>query len=112
MAPDAIICGNDNLAVMLDQTLAKLGYRVPQDVLVTGFNDVSISWLSTPMVTTMHQPCADIGGVAFRRLLARMACPTLPTTTLLLPATLVERESTLITKTNQKGRLRNGKRSS
>lgn len=92
--PDAIICGNDNLAVMLDQTLAKLGYRVPQDILVTGFNDVSIARLSTPTVTTMHQPCADIGAVAFRRLISRMADPALPTTTLLLSATLVEREST------------------
>ena len=76
------------------QTLGRLGVKVPDDLLITGFNDVSISWLSSPAITTVRQPTDVLGSVALRRLFERIASPTLPTAEILIDAPLVVRDST------------------
>lgn len=93
--PDAFVCGNDITAALLIQSLGELGIRVPDDMLVTGFNDVSISRLSTPSITTVHQPTDLIGRTVFNRLVERMANPALPAQEILLSAPLVVRRSTM-----------------
>ena len=92
--PDAILCGDDHSAAMLMKTLAKLGLRVPDDILLAGFNDVQIASLTTPGLTTIHQPCEDIARETFRALLDRIAERTRPVREIYLPAPLVERGST------------------
>lgn len=93
--PDAIVCLNDADAAQLMQTLSGLGLSVPRDILVAGFNDVNIAKLTTPPLTTIHQPCDQIAIAAFGRLVARIRNPALPPTELLLPAPLVVRGSTV-----------------
>ena len=93
-APDAIVCGNDRVAAALMATLASIGKRVPDDVLVAGFDDVNFAGLVSPGLTTMHQPCAEIGSTAYRTLLARVETPSLPPRTISLTAPLVVRAST------------------
>lgn len=93
-APDAIVCGNDRVAAALMATLASIGKRVPDDVLVAGFDDVNFASLVSPGLTTMHQPCAEIGSTAYRTLLARVETPSLPPRTISLTAPLVIRAST------------------
>lgn len=68
---DAFVCENDILAALLMKTLFRLGLRVPDDVQVTGFDDVRLARLTTPALTTVRQPCAAIARVAFERLLGR-----------------------------------------
>lgn len=92
--PDAFVCGGDVSAARFKQTLEQLEVNVPQDVLLAGFNDLQIASLLTPPLTTIHQPCEQIGEMAFRRLLARIAEPGEPPLELYLPAPLVMREST------------------
>jgi len=92
--PDAFVCGNDITAAWLMRTLARLGLKVPDDLLVTGFNDVSISWLSSPAITTVRQPTDEIGSLALQRLFERIANPKLPVAEILVNAPLVVREST------------------
>jgi LacI family transcriptional regulator len=92
--PDAFACGNDKVAARLHQTLAALGRRVPDDVLLAGFDDIQIARAMTPQLTTMHQPCEDIATTAFRTLLERIANPSLPPRDIFLQAPLVVREST------------------
>lgn len=92
--PDAFICGNDTAAAKFKQTLEKLGLSVPKDVLLAAFDDVQIAGLLTPPLTTIHQPCAEIGAAAFNRLLTRIATPDLPAQEIYLSAPLVLREST------------------
>ena len=92
--PDAIICGNDRVAAALMATLASCGKRVPKDVLLAGFDDVNFARLISPGLTTMHQPCAEIGATAYRTLLARVERPDLPPRTISLTAPLVVRAST------------------
>ena len=92
--PDAIVCGNDTTALQLKQTLDRLGVRVPDDVMLAGFDDVQLASLMSPQLTTIHQPCDSIGATAFKTLMERIADPELPQREILLPAPLVVRGST------------------
>ena len=92
--PDAIICDSDTTAAILRQTLDKLGYSVPRDLMIAGFDDVQLASLMVPPLTTIHQPCEEIGVQAFRRLLARIVAPDLVPAEILIDAPLVVREST------------------
>ena len=92
--PDAFVCGNDTHAAIFKQTLEKVGLTVPGDVLLAGFDDVKLAALLTPPLTTIRNPCAEIGAKAFGVLIARMARPDAPSSDVFLPAPLVVREST------------------
>ena len=91
--PEAFVCGNDTAAVRLKISLEKLGFRVPDDIRLVGFDDVKYAKIVTPQLTTVHQPCEKIAEVAFHRLLARIADPSLQPCTISLPADLVVRAS-------------------
>lgn len=92
--PDAFVCENDRAAGILLKTLAALGLKVPEDVMVAGFDDMQYARMATPALTTIHQPCAEIAETAFRRLVGRIARPDLPPICISLPAPLVVRGST------------------
>lgn len=92
--PDAIACYNDRQASILVQTLAKLGYSVPGDIEVVGFDDVNYAVLSSPKLTTMRQPCAELASLAFDMLLSRIRNAAAPVRETFLSAPLVVREST------------------
>lgn len=91
---DAFLCGDDETAAKLMQTLDRIGCAVPGKVLVAGFNDLRIASLLSPPLTTMRISCEQIAEAAFMRLLARINSPKLPPTAILLPAELVPRAST------------------
>jgi len=93
--PDAFMCSNDLNAAVFAKTLETLGISVPRDVLLTGFADLPIASLMTPRLTTIRQSREQMGRMAFKRLLDRMADPTLPPNEILFPAPLVVRESTM-----------------
>ena len=93
--PDAIVCENDVIAATLKKTLESLGYVVPGDLLLAGFDDVQIARLSSPGITTIRQPCEEIARTALERLLARIANRELVPTSILLPHQLIVRSSTL-----------------
>ena len=92
--PDAIVCGNDRVAADMIASLNAIGKRVPQDMLLAGFDDVNFARFVSPSLTTMHQPCTEIGKVAYETLLARVKDPQSPPRTISLFAPLVERAST------------------
>lgn len=94
LSPDAFVCEDDDMAAVMIQSLAKLGFAVPDDVMVAGFDDVKIAGLVTPPLTTMRQPHEALAATAFRRILERIARPELLPTEIFLPATLVRRAST------------------
>lgn len=90
---DAIICANDDTAAMLIRTMELQGMRPPHDIRVVGFDDVKYATLVSVPLTTIHQPCRDIGIVAFQTMLRRLAEPTLPVQSICLTPNLVVRES-------------------
>jgi LacI family transcriptional regulator len=91
--PDAIICGNDQTAIGAMRELQAAGIRVPADVGVVGFDDMHLSALLAPPLTTVRQPMRLLGERACSLLLERIADPALPPRTERLPAKLIIRES-------------------
>lgn len=92
--PDAIVCGNDEHAALLIETLVRIGRRVPDDVAVVGFDDINIARTTTPPLTTISQPVKKLASTAFKTLLARIRYPNNDPREILLDAPLVTRRST------------------
>jgi len=74
-------------------TLLARGIRIPQDVRIAGIDDVSYAALLPVPLTTIHQPCRDIGETALRVMLERLDRLNMPARDVLLDCTLVVRES-------------------
>ena len=69
---DALVCGNDELALAVVSRLVEGGVRVPEDVAVTGWDDTVAARYLTPGLTTVHQDVAELGALAARHLAARI----------------------------------------
>ena len=91
---DAIVCQNDVAAINLMAALRRLGRRVPEDVLVAGFDDVAYAPLLHPSLTSVRQPCRQIAGRAFDLLLERVGRVDSPAEDVRMMPTLVVRAST------------------
>lgn len=91
--PEAIVCGNDEQAMKLIDTLSGLGKRVPEDIAVVGFDDIAASRLSNPPITTISQPVRKLAATAFKSLLARIRYPNNDPREILLDAPLIARRS-------------------
>jgi len=91
--PDGFVCANDFTAAQLLKTLAGLDVSVPRDVRMAGVDDVKYASLLSVPLTTIHQPCADIGAVAIGAMLDRLRTPKMPPRDVLLNFRLVVRDS-------------------
>jgi GntR family transcriptional regulator, arabinose operon transcriptional repressor len=92
-SPHAVLCSNDQTAAKLIQTLSNLDVRLPRDVRVVGFDDISYATLLTMPLTTIHQPCREIGQAAVRAMQQRLHYPDSFPQQVLLPFNLVIRAS-------------------
>lgn len=68
--PDAVVCGDDLIALGVTRGCRGRGVRVPHDVQVTGFDDIEFARLTDPPLTTVHQPRERIAAEAVRLLAA------------------------------------------
>ncbi|MEO9821520.1 MAG: LacI family DNA-binding transcriptional regulator [Paracoccaceae bacterium] len=59
--PTAVMCGNDVLAVGALRQAIDMGLRVPQDVSITGFDDIELARIVSPALTTVHVPHREMG---------------------------------------------------
>jgi DNA-binding LacI/PurR family transcriptional regulator len=91
--PEAIVSANDRTAGRLMQLLLKAGYRIPEDIRIAGIDDVAYASLLPVPLTTVRQPCREIGVAAIRAMLERIAHPEMPARDILLDSQLVVRES-------------------
>jgi LacI family transcriptional regulator len=71
--PTALLCANDLMAIGALQYCRSAGLRVPEDVSITGFDDVPIAALITPALTTVRQPAREMGYAACMLLFDRLA---------------------------------------
>jgi len=65
----ALFCHNDLIAVGALQACSELGLRVPDDIAIIGYDDIGLSALVTPALTTLRVPRTDIGTLAMQMLL-------------------------------------------
>jgi LacI family transcriptional regulator len=92
--PTAIICVNDIMAVGVLREVREQGLSVPQDISVTGFDNVKLSEFSYPPLTTVHIPRDRIGHLAFGMLVPESARGNLPGREVVIEPELVLRDST------------------
>jgi LacI family transcriptional regulator len=70
--PDGIFAANDTSAVAIICQLKKAGIRVPEEIAVVGFNDVHISRVVDPSLTTIHYPAMEMGEIAASTLIEQL----------------------------------------
>ena len=70
--PDAVVAGSDLIAIGLIARLRERGVRVPEDVLVTGFDGTELSQIYSPSITTVVQPVEEIATEAISYLVGRI----------------------------------------
>jgi LacI family transcriptional regulator len=90
--PRAIVCANDQTALGVMHALARRGIKVPDDVAVTGFDDVPVARHMHPPLTTVRQPIQELGATAFDVLYARISESAVEPD-VVLPVELIIRES-------------------
>lgn len=76
--PDAVICANDIMAVGVCDWLTERGYRVPQDVRVTGYDCIEKAQKYLPVITSVNHEWADMGYRALKLLLDKIAGKEIP----------------------------------
>jgi LacI family repressor for deo operon, udp, cdd, tsx, nupC, and nupG len=91
--PTAIFAANDESAIGALRAAKRLGLRVPQDLSVVGFDDIGLSALFEPALTTIHQPRAALGQQAMSLILDLIEGTGSPADPVILPVQLVQRES-------------------
>ena len=92
--PTAIVCVNDFMAVGVLRELREQGLRIPQDVSVTGFDNIKLSEFCFPPLTTVHIPRQLIGHIAFECLVPGRNSPRIRGRDIVIDPELVVREST------------------
>ncbi|TNM68605.1 LacI family transcriptional regulator [Streptomyces sp. NP160] len=91
---DALVCATDTLALGALRALADAGRRVPDEVLVTGFDDVADAAYTVPSLTSVSPGHDVMVEQTARLLLRRIADPGAAPERFVSPFTVVEREST------------------
>jgi GntR family transcriptional regulator of arabinose operon len=91
--PDGFVCASDRTAALLMHTLLSQGVSIPDDVRMVGIDDVSYASLLPVPLTTLRQPCREIGAAAVAALRERVVRPDLPPRDILLHGALVVRKS-------------------
>ncbi len=88
-----IVAGNDLIAISAVRFLSEHGVRVPDDVSIVGFDDVSWARIVTPRLTTIAQPLVSIGTRAVELLQEYMSGGSVERRPLVFDVSLVERDS-------------------
>lgn len=94
LKPDAIIAINDVMAMGIISHLRANGIRVPEDVSVAGFDDLSISAIQETPLTTVRQPLDEMCSQAIEMLFSLMESRPVPDLPVKLPAPVMYRKST------------------
>lgn len=88
-----VVAANDTLAIGLLRLYHSAGVRVPEDVSIIGFDDISWSNLVSPPLSTIKLPIRGMGKEAFNMLVRRIKSPEEENKSLILDVSIIERES-------------------
>lgn len=91
--PTAIFAANDQMAIGAIHALEEMGYKIPEDVSVIGFDDITISRYIKPALTTMRVSLLQMAELAVENLVKIIEQDSGITAKFIVPANLIERES-------------------
>jgi LacI family transcriptional regulator len=87
--PDAVLGGNDRMAIAALKLLAETGVLVPGQVRVTGFNGFESARYSSPELTSVRSPAYEMGRCAGQELLNRIESGRFAQRQIVLPVTFI-----------------------
>jgi len=91
--PELIICVNDLVAIGAIRSCRAAGFRIPDDISISGYNDIPLVDMIDPPLTTVRMQLCEIGKEAGRLMLDHLDKPVSPTQTIRIPSDLVVRGS-------------------
>lgn len=91
--PEAIFCINDLTAIGVMKTLQNNGYQIPKDVGVMGFDNIHLSTMILPTLTTIEQSTYELGSMAAEILIGSIHDPGRGEVSIVLEPKLIIRES-------------------
>lgn len=91
--PTAVFCVSDELAVGALDCALDQGVNVPEELSLMGFDDIDLSQVVRPKLTTVHQPIREIGEEAAKLMIALIEGNASGHSTLILPHEIRERET-------------------
>ncbi len=92
--PDAFFCISDMLASAAIHAAIKRGHRVPEDISVVGFDNITLSEMMNPSITTIRQPVAQLGALAAEMIIRLIENGEEPVKSIHLGTELIVRDST------------------
>ena len=92
--PDAFFAVSDIFAAAAIRGLHRYNLRIPDDVMVIGFDNIPISMMTSPSITTISQPTISQGYAACESLIDMIENPGVVSQSLILETELIVREST------------------
>lgn len=92
--PTAVFAFSDEMAMSCLATLHKMGYNIPEDFSVMGFDNISYAEYCYPALTTIAQPMTEIGVACMELLLPQLNGEKMVDCNKILPHTLMIRQST------------------
>jgi DNA-binding LacI/PurR family transcriptional regulator len=93
--PDAVFAASDEMAIGALQVLNERSLRVPFDVALAGFDDIALSVMTSPPLTTVHYPMRELGSAAARLLLDEISGSADGPTRIVFPTPLIVRGSSV-----------------
>ena len=91
--PDVFVCGNDWTAIQLMHAAQFLGYKIPDDFSIFGFDNIAESEHTIPPLTTINTPKEQLGIAAANCIITRMQNPETPYVHAQYMTTLIMRDS-------------------
>jgi LacI family repressor for deo operon, udp, cdd, tsx, nupC, and nupG len=92
-SPDAFFCASDVFATAVIKSASRFKLVVPKDIMVIGFDNVDISAMTNPTITTINQPRFQLGFSSCELLIEHIANPKTTLHNIILATELIVRES-------------------
>ncbi|WJG10865.1 LacI family DNA-binding transcriptional regulator [Aliiglaciecola sp. LCG003] len=92
--PTAVFCENDETAIGAMQCFKQAGLRIPNDISIAGFDDISFSAFCDPPLTTIAQPAEEFGQTAVSLLIDLLTGKITKAPKVIMPFELIVRTST------------------
>lgn len=93
--PSALVANNDSIALGAIKAFKEFNIDVPHDISVIGFDNIPLSSITDPPLTTMEVPCKEMGIWAVRLLCDRIRYPSSAATKMQVSTKLLVRDSTI-----------------
>ena len=91
--PDSFVCNCDEVAYNLIRKLQNEGYRIPEDISVSGYDDYLFSSLSSPQITTYRVNIEDMAKNSIKKLIERINGSTIAYSQNVVNGKIIEKES-------------------